>query len=79
MYSPSFTVTRKKFCLSLPYNGDNSYLFVNDTEVYKFKAKDSEILENPLCFGNISEDFSVSNMKKTDCIVPFLTLVLIIK
>ena len=46
MYSPSFTVTRKKFCLSLPYNGDNSYLFVNDTEVYKFKAKDSEILEN---------------------------------
>ena len=30
----------------------------------KFKAKDSEILANPLCLGNISEDFSVGNMKK---------------
>ena len=30
-YSKNFTVTRKKFCLSLYYNGANSYLFVNDT------------------------------------------------
>ena len=29
MYSINFTVTRKKFCLSLNYNGGNSYLFVN--------------------------------------------------
>ena len=29
MYSINFTVTRKKFCLSLNYNGENSYLFVN--------------------------------------------------
>ena len=56
MYSPNFTVTRKKFCFILHYNGDNSYLFV--TEVCKFKAKDSEIVANPLCLGNISEDFS---------------------
>ena len=41
MYSINFTVTRKKFCLSLHYNGGNSYLFVNGTEIYKFKAKDS--------------------------------------
>ena len=41
MYSINFTVIRKKFCLSLHYNGANSYLFVNDTEIYKFKAKDS--------------------------------------
>ena len=47
------------------YNVDNSYFFVSDTEVFKFEAKDSEILVNPLCLGNISEDFSVSNMKKT--------------
>ena len=44
MYSISFTVTNKKFCLSLHYNGANSYLFVNGGEIYKFKAKDSEIL-----------------------------------
>ena len=29
MYSPKFTVAHKKFCLSLHYNGDSSYLFVN--------------------------------------------------
>ena len=46
------------------YNGA-SYLFVNDTEIHKFKAKDSEILASPLCLGNISKDFSVDNMKKT--------------
>ena len=39
MYSINFTVTKKKFCLSLHYNGANSYLFVNGTEIYKFKAK----------------------------------------
>ena len=65
MYSINFTVTSKKFCLSLHYNGANSYLFVNGTEIYKFKAKDSEILVGPICLGNISKDWSVDNMKKT--------------
>ena len=44
MYLINFTVTKKKFCLSLHYNGENSYLFVNGTEIYKFKAKNSEIV-----------------------------------
>ena len=64
MYSINFTVTKKKFCLSLHYNGANSYLFVNGTEIYKFKAKDSEIVTSPLCLGNISKDWSADNMKK---------------
>ena len=29
IYSPNFTVDNKIFCLSLHYNGENSYLFVN--------------------------------------------------
>ena len=58
-------MTKKKFYLSLHYNGANSYLFVNGTEIYKFKAKDSEIVASPLCLGNISKDWSVDNMKKT--------------
>ena len=33
MYSPNFTVDNKIFCLSLHYNGDNSYLFVNSREI----------------------------------------------
>ena len=66
MYSISFTVSNKKFCLNLHYNGANSYLFVNGTEIYKFKAKDSEIVaRRPLCSGNISKDWSTDNMKKT--------------
>ena len=48
MYSINFTVNRKKFSLSLHYNGTNSYLFVNGTEIIKFKAKDSEIVATPL-------------------------------
>ena len=65
MYPINFTVTKKKFCLSLHYNGANSYLFVNGTEIYKFKAKDSETVASPLCLGNISKDWSADNMKKT--------------
>ena len=65
MYLINFTVTKKKFCLTLHYDGANSYLFVNGTEIYKFKAKDSEIVASPLCLGNISKDWLIDNMKKT--------------
>ena len=65
MYSIDFTVTKNKFCLSLHYNGANNYLFVNGTAIYKFKTKHSEIVATLLCFGNISKDWSVDNMKKT--------------
>ena len=65
MYSINFTKTNTKFYLSLHYNGSNSYLFVNGTEIHKFIAKDPEIVATPLCLGNISKDYSVDNMKKT--------------
>ena len=51
--------------LKLHYNEANSYLFVDGTEIYKFKGKDSEIVATPLCLGNISKDRSIDNMKKT--------------
>ena len=65
MYSINFSPTKKKFSLGFHYNGANSYLFVNGTEIYKFKAKDSEIFVGPICLGNISKDWSVDDMKKT--------------
>ena len=65
MYSINFTEKNKTFCLRLHYNGLNSYLFVNGTEIYKFKATDSEIVATPLCLGNISKDWLIDNMKKT--------------
>ena len=46
------------------YNGANSYLFVNGTEIHKFKAKDSEIVAVLLCLENMSEDFSANIMEK---------------
>ena len=65
MYSINFTATKNEFCLSLHYNRANSYLFVSGTVIYKFKAKDSEIVTSPLCLGNISKDWSTGNLKKT--------------
>ena len=77
MYSINFTKVNTKFCLSFHYTGANSCLFVNDTEIHKFTAKDSEIVLNNLCLGNVSKDFSASNMKKVDLMVKFFILVLI--
>ena len=36
-----------------------------DRKIYKFKAKDTEIIASPWYFDNVSKDFSVSKMKKT--------------
>ena len=47
------------------YNGSNSYLFVNGKEIYKFKAKDSNIVATPLCLGNISKDWPIVNVRRT--------------
>ena len=60
------------------HNGANSYLFVNGTEIYKFKAKDSEIFASPLCLGKISKDWSTDNMKKQDLVLMSMILVYII-
>ena len=64
MYSINFTEKNKKVCLSLHYNKENSYLFVNGTKIIKFKSKNPEALPYPLYLGNISRDWSVDNMKK---------------
>ena len=61
----SFTQSRKIFALSLHYNGSNSFLFVNATNVYQFKAKNSEIKNYIHCLGIVSKDFTINNMKKT--------------
>ena len=41
IYSTNFSVENEIFVLSLHYNGDNSFLFVNGQKVTQFKAKDS--------------------------------------
>ena len=56
IYSINFTERNKRFFLSMCYNGANSYLFVNGTEIHKFNSKDSQIVATPLCLGNTSKD-----------------------
>ena len=63
MYSPNFTVDNKILCLSLHYNDDNSYLFVNCKKVTKFKAKTSELIKYPMCLGGLSKDYTEDNRK----------------
>ena len=64
MCTPNFTVTGKKVCFSLHYNGGNRFLFVNNREIAKFKAADSKIVPYPLYLGNISKDFNLTNTQK---------------
>ena len=51
----------QKCILSVNYNGDDSYLFVNNIQQYKFKAKDYEIKTRKLCSGGFSNDSSLSD------------------
>ena len=48
--------SRKRFVLTLHYNGSNSFLFNNATKTYQFKAKEAEIKDETICLGNISKD-----------------------
>ena len=55
----------KKFVLSLHYNGDNSYLFVNGRQELKFKAKTDQLVKEKLCIGNLSDQWTTSESEKT--------------
>ena len=63
-YLIDFTENSKKFCLSLHYDGGNSYLLVSWTESITFNVKGSEIVTTPFCLGNNLKEFSINNMKK---------------
>ena len=64
-YPINFIQPRKRFVLSLHYNGSNNSLFVNFTKIYQLKSKDSEIEDYTLCIGNISTYFTINNINKT--------------
>ena len=61
----NFTDFGKKFMLSLHYNGDDSYLFVNDRQELKFKAKTDQLIQEKLCLGNLSDQWTTSESEKT--------------
>ena len=61
----NFTDFGKKFVLSLHYNGDNSYLFVNGRQELKFKDKTDQLGKEKLCIGNLSDQWTTSESEKT--------------
>ena len=63
--------------MNLHYNGADSYLFVNGTEMIKFQGKDSEITPYELHLENISKDWLIDNIKKVSERFMFMILALI--
>ena len=61
----NFTGFGKTFVLSLHYNGDNSYLFVNGRQGLKFKTKTDQIINKNLCVGNLCRYWTKDQSTKT--------------
>ena len=60
----NFTDPGKKFILSLHYNGDDSYLFVNGRQELKFKCKADQLVKEKLCTGSLSDQWTKSESAK---------------
>ena len=78
VYSQNFTQPNKKFVLSLHYNDDNNYLFVNGKQELKFKCKTDQLVKEKLRIGNLSNNWSPIEAQKTglyrkiyDFVVPY--------
>ena len=54
----NFTDPGKKFVLSLHYDGDKSYLFVNGRQELNFKCKTDQLVKEKSCLGNLSDQWS---------------------
>ena len=64
-FSINFTDENIKFCLSLNYNADNSYLFVNRKEIFKFKVDNKNVnFPTRFCLGSISDRFSATESRE---------------
>ena len=65
LYSQNFTQPSKRFVLSLHNNGDDIYLFVNDKQELKFKSKTDHLVQEKLFLGNLSDQWSIAEYRKT--------------
>ena len=64
-YWRSFTNPGRKFIVSLHYNDDESYFFVNGRQELKFKAKTDQLVKEKLCIGNLSDQWTTIESEKT--------------
>ena len=63
-YFRNFTEPNVKFVLSLHYNGNDSYLFVNGRQELIFKCKTDQSVKEKLCIGNLSDQWTASESEK---------------
>ena len=73
-YFRNFTEPNVKFVLSLHYNDDDSYLFVNGRQKLKFKAKTDQLVKEKLYIGNLSNQWTTSESEKQDYIEIFMIM-----
>ena len=65
MFSINFNKEKTKFCLSLLYDGDISYLFVTGKEIFKFKANNEKVnFPTQFCLRRISNRFGAAEFRK---------------
>ena len=64
-YWRNFTDPDKKFIISLHYNGDKSYFFVNGRQELKFKSKTDQLVKEKLYIGNLGDQWTASKSEKT--------------
>ena len=72
IYNQNITQPSKKFILSLHYNGDNSYLFVNGKQKLKCKCKTESLVKEKLCIGNLGDKWTTSESEKNRIIWKYL-------
>ena len=65
IYNQNFTQPNKKFVLSLHYNDNDSYLFINGKQELKFKAKPGQSIKEQFCIGNLSNQWITCASEKT--------------
>ena len=60
----NFSKANTKFCLSLHYKADNSYLLVNGKEIFKFKTDNKNVnFPTQFCLRSISNGFSATESR----------------
>ena len=63
-FSINFSKANTKFCLSLHYNADNSNLFVNAKEIFRFEANNRNVnFPTQFCLGSVSNGFGAVSRK----------------
>ena len=66
-FRKNFSKARTQFCLNLHYKGTVNYLYVNKTDIYKFKTRDN-IIWCEFCLESISKCFTKDGHSEIYCV-----------